>query len=130
MRNSKLLTAAVAAWLVPGAGHFLIGMRRKALLYFVLVVGTFGAGLVLSEFHSVQYDRHPIYFLAYLFNVLPTLVAAAATASIDMTHYVTLETLGTLYCAVASLLNFLVVLDVFAAAERRAERLARGEGKA
>ena len=130
MDKRKLVIAALAGWLLPGAGHYLIGMRRKALFYFVLVVGTFVAGLVLADFHSVQYERHPIYFLAYVFNAIPTIVAALATSSIEVTRYVTLENLGTLYCAVASLLNFLVVLDVFAAAERQAVRATTGEVRA
>jgi len=106
------VAAVAAGWLIPGAGHFLQGRRGKAAFYFLLVLGTFALGLVLAEFHAVRLDRHPIYFLAYVFNLLPTVVAALATSSLRVDHFVVYENLGTLYCAVASLLNFLVILDI------------------
>lgn len=115
----NLWIAALAGWLVPGAGHFLIGMKAKGVFFFVVIVGAFVGGLVLAEFHAVDYDRHPIYFLAFLFNGLVTLLAWTATSSLEVTDYITQESLGTLYCAVASLLNILVVLDIFACAERQ-----------
>jgi hypothetical protein len=118
----QLILAALAGWLVPGAGHWLLGMRKKAVLYLVLILGTFLAGLVVSEFHAVDYERHPIYFFAYVFNALPTLIAALATSSLEVTRYIEHESLGLLYCSVASLLNFLAVLDVFNSAERGSAR--------
>lgn len=117
----RLVVAALLAWLLPGAGHaYVLGMRTKGMLYFGVIMGAFIAGLVLSDFHAVRLERHPIYFVAYAFLGLPTLIAMFATSSLTITAPIPHEALGTLYCATAALLNLLVVLDVFAAAERRA----------
>lgn len=35
----------LAAWVVPGAGHALLGRFRRAALFFALVLGSFGLGL-------------------------------------------------------------------------------------
>ncbi len=105
--------AALLAWLFPGAGHFYIGMRAKGLLFLVVLLGLFLAGLVVAEFHAVRLERHPIYYAAYVFLGIPTLIATFATSSLEATRYMPRETLGTLYCATAALLNVLVILDIF-----------------
>ena len=37
--------AVVLGWLVPGAGHFLTGATRKAVIFFVVLTGMFAIGL-------------------------------------------------------------------------------------
>ncbi len=44
MRPNPALTF-IAAWCVPGAGHFLVGRVRKALVFFVVLTGMFVLGL-------------------------------------------------------------------------------------
>src|SRR5205814_7661072 len=39
--------AVIAAWLVPGAGHLVLGKRGRAVLFFVTIVGSFVLGLAL-----------------------------------------------------------------------------------
>jgi Family of unknown function (DUF6677) len=39
--------AAFCAWLVPGAGHLLLGRRRRALAFFVLVALAVACGVAL-----------------------------------------------------------------------------------
>lgn len=41
--------AALLAWLVPGLGHWYQERRPKAALFFVCIMGTFIAGLILGE---------------------------------------------------------------------------------
>jgi hypothetical protein len=120
-RSSNVIVAALIGWLVPGGGHLYLGMRAKGWLLFGVILGTFATGLVLADFHAVRLERHPIYFAAYVFLGLPTLVTMLATESLQVTHYIVHESLGTLYCATAALLNLLVILDLWAASARRVE---------
>jgi len=121
-RKPNLTVAAVLAWLVPGAGHFLVlDLRAKGVLYFVLILGTFVAGLLLSDFHALRMERqHDLYFAAYCWLGLPTAVTMIATDSLRVTGFIDHEALGLLYCSTAGLLNLLAIADVFSAAERRA----------
>lgn len=44
-RSPILIT--IVAWLLPGAGHFLLGRRGRALLIFAAVLLTFGLGIAM-----------------------------------------------------------------------------------
>ena len=41
----RTLLAIIAGWLVPGAGHAVLGRVRRAALFFLLIMGSFGIGL-------------------------------------------------------------------------------------
>ena len=56
----------IGGWLVPGLAHWLIRRRGKAVLFFVLLVGTFVSGMVLSGFDNVYYAPRRWTFLAQL----------------------------------------------------------------
>jgi hypothetical protein len=108
----------VAAWLVPGGGHWLIGRRKKALLYFGAITLTFVTGLLLAKGRNFNYDRDGVYFLAYMFNGLETGIAWAATSGLDRTEPIRFYHLGFLYSAVASLLNVVAMMDFLATCSR------------
>jgi hypothetical protein len=44
--RSPVLTC-IAAWLLPGAGHLLLGRRGRAALVFISVASCFGVGLLM-----------------------------------------------------------------------------------
>jgi len=108
----------VAAWLVPGAGHWLIGRRKKALLYFVTITATFVTGIVLAHGRNFSYERDAVYFLAYMFNGVETLLAWALTSGLERTYEIRFYHLGFLYSAVASLLNLVAMMDFLATCGR------------
>ena len=41
----RTAVALVAGWLVPGAGHAVVFRARRGVLFFVLIMGSFGLGL-------------------------------------------------------------------------------------
>ena len=41
----RTVLALVAGWLVPGAGHAILGRVRRGALFFLLIMGSFGLGL-------------------------------------------------------------------------------------
>jgi hypothetical protein len=43
--SGRTLAALVAGWVVPGAGHAVLGRVRRGVLFFALVAGSFGIGL-------------------------------------------------------------------------------------
>src|SRR4051794_35745927 len=47
------VTAAVLAWLIPGAGHFYIGYNGKSLLFFVSILGLMLFGSALGDWKIV-----------------------------------------------------------------------------
>jgi hypothetical protein len=108
----------VAAWALPGAGHWLIGRRRKAILYFLAITLTFVTGLLLAKGRNFNYERDGVYFLAYMFNGIETLIAWAATSGLERTEPIRFYHLGFLYSAVASLLNVVAMMDFLSTCSR------------
>lgn len=50
----RTLTAIVAAWIVPGLGHVILGRSRRGLAFAALILGSFGLGLA----HDGQLALH------------------------------------------------------------------------
>ncbi len=100
--------------MIPGAGHLLIGQRGRGIFLFVALIPTFVVGLAIGGFRNVSLERQPISFAAQ--------VGIGSTCAIGWVLSRRLPappvppkhlSLGTLYTAVAALLNLLCVLDVY-----------------
>ena len=117
----RIAVGFVAAWLVPGAGHWIIGRRSKAVLYFVTVTATFVTGALLAQGRNFNYERDGVYFLAYMFNGLETLLAWATTQGLERTSTIRYYQLGFLYSAVGSLLNVVAMMDFLSLCGRTRE---------
>ena len=118
--------AAVLAWLIPGAGHFYLGLRKRALLLFVCIEATFFIGLYIGTVRIVDPSQSVFWFLAQILAGLNTIIAnlctpfaegqtagAAAPLIRDYSY-----SLGILYTGIAGLLNLLTVFDTLIRAGR------------
>jgi len=129
--------SCVLAWLLPGAGHFYLGKRRRAAVFFSVVLATFLLG-ILNGGHAYLADRQqPLTYLGTLANIavgpleflsrratyhrlvyaLPAdenspEAQALLTAMRDKVKIVTDE-YGTTYLLTAGLMNMLLILDAF-----------------
>ena len=108
----------IASWLVPGGGHFLLGRRPQAAVFFFAVTLTYFAGMALADYGNVSIERHSYYFLAHVFNGGETLVAWLLTRGVVEDHVpmhfgIHTGEIGILYTAVASLLNLIAMMDAF-----------------
>jgi hypothetical protein len=107
--------AVIAAWLVPGLGHLLLGRTRRALLFFVLVIASAIIGCQLQgNLYQVIAGQPltwlatagtmgmgiPYFLLRYLIGYQGEVVAAGY-------EY------GTAFILTAGLMNLLLVLDAW-----------------
>jgi hypothetical protein len=53
-----------AAWLVPGVGHWLLGKRRRALVFFAVVVCAFATGVAINGELGTPRPGEPFSWLA------------------------------------------------------------------
>lgn len=58
--RSKLAVACVLGWLLPGAGHWYLGRRTRAVVFFVLVTLSFAMGAAFHGRFSVLDKRQPL----------------------------------------------------------------------
>jgi hypothetical protein len=111
----------VATWIVPGAGHWLLGRRGKALLYFTLIAFTYAFGIWLAAGRNVRLDQDTmdLYFFGESFCGGFTLVAWSLTRGLELTFEQPLLDAGLLFSTVAGLLNLCVMVDVYETARPR-----------
>lgn len=113
------ILCALAAWILPGSGHLLLGMRRRGLQYMACILVTFAVGLYLTQGFAVSWESHR---LAFVFQVpvglttgVGMLLGGSRTggfgAAIPPDEVVAHMDLGLLFTMVAGLLNVLIVYD-------------------
>jgi hypothetical protein len=114
----------VAAWLVPGAGHFLQGRLIRGLIISAVVCGMFAVGLIFGghlfglgvgvEGNSKLLQLPPT--IANLGTGILYLICWASSSGFsDAAEYAKLATFeyGNTFLLVAGLLNYLAMLDAF-----------------
>jgi len=121
MELSKLFSTLVVAWLVPGAGHFLLGRRGRGAIFLLLVLSAVLTGYLLSgNLYRILADQ-PL-------TILATLGSMGMGAPYFLLRYflgyqgdltsVGYE-YGTAFLLTAGLMNLLLVMDVWDIARGR-----------
>lgn len=112
---------AVVAWLVPGAGHALLGQFSKAAIFFGVLTGmfAFGCGLEGRLFPLASDEWLVVLAGAAQWGAgLPRIVAGLAGAGEGTVTAVTYE-YGNTFLMASGLLNMLVVLNALDVARVR-----------
>ncbi len=122
----KMSLGVFLGWLIPGAGHWMVGRRAKAILYFATISATFWIGVALAHGRNLNYDRDSVYFYAYVFNGVQTLIGWFATRNLELDHAIRFLQVGYLYAAVAALLNLVAMMDFVATCLRSHEQRIHG----
>ncbi|MFA7236239.1 MAG: DUF6677 family protein [Phycisphaeraceae bacterium] len=128
--------AAILAWLIPGAGHFILGQRARGIIIGITIASLYLGGLLIGGISSVDRKENYLWYYAQLFTgpvtigidywhqslkypareVLHVSFPQVNQPDYDKLPYVQsvgrVNELGTLFCAVAGLLNLLVIMDV------------------
>jgi hypothetical protein len=113
--SGGIVLLCVAAWAVPGAGHFWLGRRSKGLIFLAALTLMFVIGLAASG-RLFPFDfSEPLVGLAAFADLgigIPYFVAAALELGAGQVRAVTYE-YGNAFLIVAGLLNLLVVIDAY-----------------
>jgi hypothetical protein len=120
-RSALALFAAIAAWLVPGLGHLLLGRWGRALVFFAAVGGLVVAGYLLRGNVFPPHSGDPFGTLGFLadagagafYYFSRWFEAAGPDVSRAAGDY------GTRFIAAAGVVNVLAVLDVIEIATGR-----------
>ena len=120
--------AAVLGWLVPGAGHLLLGYRTHAAIGFVVITATFWSGVAIGSVQgTVAPNSRKLWFMAQLGSGGNALAATAlhrfadrpsfeSTKQSTAAHWLSAE-VGVHYTGVAGLLNLLLIIDAIVRAD-------------
>lgn len=113
--RGTLVLLCLAAWAVPGAGHFWLGRRQKAIVFLFALIAMFALGLFLQGRIFPFEPSEPLVALAAIADLGlggPWIAARVLDAGRGTVTAVTYE-YGNCFLIVAGLLNFLVILDAF-----------------
>ena len=125
-----MLQAGVLAWLLPGAGHWWLGYRRLAVVYFVAISFAYLSGVAIGGAKNLvnpQVNRW--LFLAELgvggyttgfFLLSRSLPTLPVTEPSPYVSYYPEAEVAQIYLAVAGLLNVLAVCDALARGQNAA----------
>jgi len=102
------------AWLVPGAGHLKLGRPWPALFIATAILPLFVLGMYLTGWENVSWTRHPYYFGLQAPAGLVAVAGEYLTRGKLPDELLSTATVGTLYSAVAGLLNLMAIADVWA----------------
>jgi hypothetical protein len=116
VRHTSVLspgTAAIVAWLLPGAAHAVLGQARKGAVFFVVLLAMFLIGLGFGGRLFPFQLSDPLVFLAAASEWaigLPRLAAAFAGAGDGNVVSASYE-YGNTFLITSGLLNTLIALD-------------------
>lgn len=134
-QNTRAIAAGLLTWLIPGAGHFVLGYRALAVVFFVAITLPYATGLALGGVRSfVNPATNYWLFLAELpigGYTIPAYFAGRAVERslaererrgepVDLTDYVAYypaSDVAQIYLATAGLLNILAILDAIVRAQ-------------
>ncbi len=115
MPSGGLVLLCVAAWAIPGSGHWWLGRRAHGAIFMVALTLMFIVGLV-AKGRLFPFDfSEPLVGLAAFADLgigVPYFLAAALSQGLGEVRAVSYE-YGNAFLIVAGLLNLLVVIDAY-----------------
>ena len=117
--------AAIAGWLVPGLGHWLIGDKPRGVILLIAILGLWLAGSLIGGLSVFDHKEHRMWFLGQML-IAPSLAMDYTRGQMVERHgeptpgndtgfspaYARTHEQGLLYTSLAGLLNLLVMIDV------------------
>ena len=110
-RILSLLTVGLLAWLLPGAGHFAIKEKKRAIIIFITIVMTFCIGLYAGSIGVIDPIGAKPWYVAQIMNspIVAALGHLAKTGNYPV--YGRPNEIGQLYTSIAGLLNLLCIVN-------------------
>lgn len=106
-----LVATGLLAWLVPGAGHFLLNQRKRAVIIFVTVVLTFLVGLYVGSIGIIDPIGAKPWYAAQIMNSPAVYLLGRMSATGKYPVYGRPNEIGQIYTSIAGLLNLLCIVN-------------------
>ncbi len=115
-----LVLAGTAAWVVPGAGYFVLGDRKRALVVCVTIVLTFCLGLYVGSIGVIDSVHAKPWYVAQLMNSpVVMLIAGHVARTNSFPVFGRPAEIGQIYTSIAGLLNLLCIVNCVYVAHNR-----------
>ncbi len=118
---------ALLAWILPGLGHWWIGQRSRAVVFFVVTGVTFWGGVAVAGVRTAVTARDNGLWIAAQLCMGPqtlgalhwsnSLASEGGSADSYKSSWPSAD-IGVVYAGVAGLLNLLIIIDALARLDR------------
>jgi hypothetical protein len=109
------MAVGLAAWVVPGAGHIIIGERARGFIIFAAITALFVGGLYIGSIGVIDpANQKPWYVGQMLTSPLVALIAKMNPSVGGVTPYPSYGKpfeIGQIYTTIAGMLNVLCVVN-------------------
>jgi hypothetical protein len=122
-KPASAAAVAITGWLIPGGGFWLLGQRARAVTIGTTIIVMFMFGILIAGVRVVeappgvwQILQKP-WFIGQFFTGPLALIAAWTSRELalsrwaDVISHARVAEIGTLYTAVAGMLNLLAIID-------------------
>ncbi|MHC4571874.1 MAG: DUF6677 family protein [Planctomycetota bacterium] len=106
-----LLIVGLLGWFVPGAGHFLLKEKKRAIIIFATITLTFCAGLYVGSIGVIDPIGAKPWYVAQIMNSPMVAVLGHLTAGGGFPVYGKPNEIGQIYTSIAGLLNLLCITN-------------------
>ncbi len=106
-----LLTVGLLAWLIPGAGHFLIKEKKRALIISITIILTFCTGLYVGSIGIINPVGAKPWYVAQIMNSPIVAVLGYQATTGDYRVFGRPNEIGQIYTSIAGLLNLLCIVN-------------------
>lgn len=118
--------AAIATWLIPGAGHFMLGQRGRGVILLACIGLLWVGGFFIGGVSVFDRKGHPVWFMGQML-IAPSILVEGYHRSLQTAgqpprpddpagqyqpSFGHVHEQGVLYTALAGMLNLLAVMDV------------------
>ena len=105
-----LFLVGIAGWWLPGAGHWIVGERKRAAIIFFSIVFAFVLGIWLGSIAVI--DASTPWYWAQMLNSPAVAYLAHLSGSVyHLESYGKPREMGEIYTAIAGMLNLLCVVN-------------------
>ena len=123
-----LIIVALVAWMIPGAGHFLINERKRGIIIFCIITTLFITGLYIGSIGVVDWVSGKVWFYAQILYSPAVGLIGNITKHGNYPTYGHPCDIGQIYTGIAGLLNLLCVLSaIYMAYCGRGEKIGQEE---
>ncbi|HUW17724.1 MAG TPA: DUF6677 family protein [Sedimentisphaerales bacterium] len=106
-----ILIVGLLAWLVPGAGHFVLKEKTRSIIIFVTIAVTFCVGIYIGSIGVIDPVGATPWYVAQIMNSPMVAALGYLTANGSYPVYGWPNEIGQIYTSTAGLLNLLCIVN-------------------
>ncbi len=114
-----MLLVGLLAWFVPGAGHWVLRERKRAIIIFVTISLLFTLGLYVGSIGVIDPVRERLWYTAQMLNSPVVAVFGQLTIVDSYESFGKPNEIGQIYTGISGMLNLLCIINAVYLAESR-----------